>query len=112
MDITFDDPKLEKQCNNQKLLVRKQGPIRAKKIRQRLDDLRAADSLEEMKNLPGRCHELRGDRSGQLSLDLDGPYRLIFIPANKPNPTKQASGLDWKSVTAVSILEIENTHGK
>lgn len=40
--------------------------------------MRAAPTLEAMRNLPGRCHELRGNRGGQLSIDLDGPYRLLF----------------------------------
>lgn len=111
LDIVFDNPKLESQCNNHKLLVRKHGTKRAKKIRQRLDDLHAANSLDVMRMLPGRCHELTGDRSGLLSLDLDHPYRLIFEPANEPLPQKDDGGIDWVNVTAVRILRIEDTHG-
>lgn len=111
MDIVFDDSKFEKQCNDHKLLVRKQGPERAKKIRQRLDDLRAANALYDMRNVPGNCHELGGDKSGWLSLDLDGPYRLLFEPANEPIPQKSDGGIDWKNITAVSIIGIEDTHG-
>ena len=92
-------------------MVQKQGPIRANKIRQRLDDLRAADTLFDMKFLGGRCHELKGDRSGELSLDLDHPYRLIFIPNNNPTPNLPDGGLDWKQITSVLIIDIEDTHG-
>ncbi len=63
-----------------------------------------------MRNLPGRCHELVQDRAGQLSLDLDHPYRLIFAPANEPLPTKPDGGIDWTQVTAVNILGVEDTH--
>ena len=111
MDIVFEDSDFEKQCNNHKLLVRKQGAKRAKKIRQRLDDLRAASTLEVMRMLPGRCHELKHDRAGQLSLDLDHPHRLIFEPANEPIPLKEDGGLDWNSVTAIRILGVDDTHG-
>ena len=90
--------------------MRKHGPIRAKKIRQRLDDLRAAQVLEDLRHAPGRCHELKGDRAWQLSLDLDHPYRLIFEPANNPIPTKEDGGLDWTGVTAVIIIGVEDTH--
>ncbi len=93
-----------------KRLVRKHNEQRAKLIRRRLDDLRAAPTVEVMRNLPGRCHELKGDRKGQLSLDLDGPYRLIFMPANNPTPTKADGGLDWTRVTAVTVLEVSDTH--
>ncbi len=110
MDITFASRKFEKECNNHRLLVKKHGQRRAKRIRQRLDDLRAANSLEEMRHLPGRCHELIGDRSGTLSLDLDHPYRLIFAPANVPVPRKLDGGLDWAEITAVMIIGVEDTH--
>ena len=111
LDITFASDKFEKECNSQKLLVRQQGARRAKRIRRRLDDLRAADCLEDMRSLPGRCHELTGDRPGQISLDLDHPYRLIFVPANNPVPCKADGGLDWARVTAIEIIGVEDTHG-
>jgi len=58
-----------------------------------------------------RCHELKGDRTGQLSLDLDHPYRLIIEPAHDPIPRKPDGGLDWNKVTAVMIVGVEDTHG-
>jgi len=82
----------------------------AKRIRQRLDELRAAYVLEDMKLLPGRCHELRHNRAGQLSLDLIHPQRLIFEPANDPIPRKPDGGLDWNLITAVKIIGIDDTH--
>lgn len=84
---------------------------RAKLIRRRLDDLRAVETLEVMRNLPGRCHELKGNRAGQLSLDLDGPNRLIFVPYHDPIPKKPDGGLDWNGVTVIKVLGVEDTHG-
>ncbi|ODH00644.1 killer suppression protein [Nostoc sp. KVJ20] len=110
MDIVFNNRKFEKECNNQRLLEKNHGADRAKRIRRRLDNLRAANVLEDMRNLPGRCHELIQDRAGQLSLDLDHPYRLIFEPADEPIPTKPDGGIDWNKVTAVRILGVEDTH--
>jgi plasmid maintenance system killer protein len=110
LDISFVDKKFEKQCNQHRLLVQKQGPNRANKIRQRLDDFRAANSLEDMRFLGGRCHELKGNKSGQLSLDLDHPYRLIFVPGNDPIPRKEDGGLDWNQITSILIIGIEDTH--
>jgi plasmid maintenance system killer protein len=110
MDIVFNNDKFKKECNDQRLLEKSQGAVRAKRIRRRLDDLRSVNVLEDMRNLPGRCHELLYDRAGQLSLDLDHPYRLIFEPANEPIPVKADGGLDWKQVTTVRILGVEDTH--
>lgn len=111
MDIVFATAQFRKECNSYKLLVRRHGQRRANKIKKRLDDLRAANTLEDMVNLPGRCHELTGNRSGELSLDLDHPHRLIFEPANNPIPRKADGGLDWTQVTAVRIKGVEDTHG-
>ena len=110
MIVKFQNPKFQKECNNTRKLQKRQGDRRAKKIRQRLDDLKAAETLETMKSLPGRCHELRGDHSGQLSLDLDHPWRLIFAPDDDPPSLKDDDGIDWKNVKTVKIIGIEDTH--
>jgi proteic killer suppression protein len=111
VDILFHWSKLQKECNDQTLLVRRYGQRRATLIRRRLDELRAATVLEEMRFLPqARCHELKGNRAGQLSVDLDHPYRLIFAAAHDPTTTKPDGGLDWKHVTAVTIISVEDTH--
>lgn len=112
MDIIFRSKKLEKQLINHKDLVRKYGPKRAKLLEQRLTQLRAAATLKDLSSLPQiRCHELSGDMTGLLSVDLDHPYRLIISPANDPAPQKPDGGLDWTRVNAICIEGIEDTHG-
>ena len=111
VDISFEDNRFEQDCNNHRSLVRRYGDRMARVIRRRLDDLDAAETLEEMRNLAGRCHELIGDRAGQISLDLVHPERLIFVPAEDPLPTKPDGGLDWTQVRSVQIIGIEDTHG-
>lgn len=111
MDIIFSTNKLETECNNTKLLTKRYGPRRAKLISQRLYELRAANVLADIRYLPQpRCHELKGNRAGQLSVDLDHPYRLIFEPANNAVLLKPDGGLDWSKVTAILILGVEDTH--
>ena len=113
MDISFKSTKLEKEFNEGKRLKKVYGGIRAKKIRIRLSELRAAISLYDLGppyDGPGRCHELKGERKGQLSVDLDHPYRLIFVPNHEPVPRKVDGGLDWNQVTAIIITGIEDTH--
>lgn len=110
MEIVFRTRKLEKQCNDDREARRTWGDEQAQRLRRRLDDLTAAEHLGVMRNLPGRAHELKGNRHGQISLDLRHPYRLILEPANDPIPTKHDGGLDWDAVTSVRILGIEDTH--
>ena len=111
MEIRFQSRKLAKEANDLGLLRKTHGENRAKRIRLRLDALRAACVLEDLRNMPGRLHELSEDRAGQFSLDLDGPYRLIFVPDHNPVPRKADGGMDWNQITAVLVLEIEDTHG-
>jgi proteic killer suppression protein len=115
MDITFKNKKLEKCFNEGAQLEKTHGALRAKKIRLRLKELRAAISLMDLwppKSGPARCHELtEGKRSGQLSVDLNRPYRLIFVSDHEPVPVREDGGLDWSRVTAIKILGVEDTHG-
>ena len=112
MDILFKNKKLKKQFNE--ALDTTHGPIRAKKIRARLAAFRGARSLADFwppKSGQERCHELTtGARHGQLSVDLDHPYRLIFEPANEPAPRREDGGLIWEQVTAIRVLGVEDTH--
>jgi proteic killer suppression protein len=110
MEVTFKNNKFHKICHSERELIKKYGKNCARKIRVRLDDLQAATNLEEFKALPGRCHELKGDRKGQLSLDLEHPLRLIFEPLNEGIEKKNDSGMDWKLINAVKIIEVEDTH--
>jgi len=78
-----------------------------------LQELRAAQSPGDL--WPpygglGRCHELTGDRAGQLSPGLVQSYRLIFEPAHEPNLRRPEGGLKWPRVTSVRILDVEDTH--
>jgi len=110
VDIQFGSAKLAKECNSAKLLLKTQGEARAKLIRRRLDALRAAVVLDDLRNTPGRLHELKGERKGQFSLDLDGPYRLLFFANHNPVPACPEGGMDWTRITAVTILGVEDTH--
>ena len=111
MDIVFQSEKDKRLYADDKALRKKFGAVCAKKIRNRLDDLRDAANLVVMSTLPGRLHPLTGDRAGQLSLDVEHPQRLLFICADEPIPTKDDGSFDWSKVTKIRIVGVEDTHG-
>ncbi len=79
----------------------------------RLQELRDVDVLEFMRRLPqADCHELLGDRKGQLAVNVQFPFRLIFKIANEPVPVRDDGGIDWTRVTAIRILEVVDYHGR
>jgi proteic killer suppression protein len=111
VDITFATKKLESLFATDKARVREFGAERARTLNTRLTQLHDVENLEQMRSLPGRCHELHGDREGQLAVDVTRNYRLIFTPADDPSPAKPDGGLDWNAVKAITILEVEDYHG-
>ena len=102
---------MQKTCSSEKEMKREWGAPLAKKLQQRLMELKAADTLDDISRLPpARCHELKGDRKGELSVDVTHPYRLIFKPDHDPAPCKPDGGLEWTKVTKVLVLEVVDTH--
>lgn len=98
MDIEYRTKKLEKVCTNAYEAQKAYGSEMAEKIHQRIDQIDAADSVEQMIQFKvGRCHPLIGNREGQFAMDLKHPYRLVFEKAE--NETK-----------IVKIEQIEDYH--
>jgi toxin HigB-1 len=85
-------------CEDAEVATKKYGAEMARKIHQRIDEIRAATSVEMLVQFRiGRCHPLTGDRKGQYAMDLPHPYRLVFEKRNG-------------KLVAVEILEIVDYH--
>jgi len=56
--------------------------------RLKLDRLEAATGIADLAQLPGnRFESLKGDRTGQFSIRINGQYRICFDwPAGSPGP--------------------------
>ncbi|MBZ0168460.1 Plasmid maintenance system killer protein [Candidatus Methylomirabilis lanthanidiphila] len=111
MEITFISRKLQKVCNSEKEMRARFAKPLAERLQQRLAELKAADTLDDIRRLPpARCHELSQNRKGQLAVDLVQPKRLIFEPDHNPVPCKPDGGLDWSHVTRIRVIEIIDYH--
>lgn len=113
MIITFANNKLKKQLSEEKTMLKAHGAERTKLLKRVMTSLFAAENLAIFAppySPPDRCHELSGNKKGQLSIDLNGPHRLVFKPDHAPIPKREEGGLDWSMVTAIKILGVENTH--
>ena len=67
MKISFGDKKLEKMANDYRKCQKEFGQTRARLYNKRLLNLHNAQTLEDVRNLPGHYHELKDDRKGQWS---------------------------------------------
>lgn len=112
MKITFDDKKLAKLALDPNKCQKELGQVRAKLFNKRLGDLYNALTLEDVRNLPGRYHELIGTRKGQWACDLDHPFRLIFEPHENPIPTDDDGKYIWLKIKGIEVIEIIDYHGK
>ena len=110
MEINYKSRTLERNCTDPRFLKKTYNQI-AKRLNQRIKQLEAADNLGVMATLPGaRCHELKGNLAGCLAVNVSGNWRLIFRPEHDPIPQKPDGGLDWSSVTRITILKVEDYH--
>ena len=108
MQITYASKTIQRLCEEDKHQRKHLGEKRAKRLKNRLNELRAVANVTQLQL--GRPPPLTGDRVGQFSVDLDGPMRLLFEPTDQPPPTPEAGGIAWKQVSSVRILEIGDTH--
>ena len=83
----------------------------AKKVNQRMMELKSSPNLEVMKTIPAaNCHALKGDRQGEFAVDISGNFRLIFEPDHNPVPLKDDKSIDCIQVTDIQILGTEDYH--
>ena len=109
MQITYASKTIQRLCEEDKHQRKQLGEQRAKRLKNRLAELRAVENVSQLQL--GRPHALTADRAGQYSVDLDGPMRLLFEPTDQPPPTLPSGGIDWQQVSSVRLLEIGDTHG-
>ena len=110
MKITFNNKKLEKLVQNERKMVKEFGSLRAAILKKRLTQLEDAATLEAVRFYPGNYHELKNNRKGQWSCDLDQPYRLIFTPHENPIPTNEDGQFIWIEISGIEVIEIINYH--
>lgn len=108
MVIRFRTRRLQTIANDGKAARKELGKRAADLLRKRFDDLSAAENLDTMRHLPGRCHELKGNRAGQFAIDLEHPRRLVFEPLDEGRLAD--GGIDWSTVTTIEIIEIIDYH--
>ena len=110
MEVLFATRRLEQRLNSADKARKAYGDPMARKIALRLQQMHAARHLGDLRDLPGRWHELTGDLQGCLACDLTGPHRLIFRPTEEPPPRNSHGGLDWSAVDSVTITDIDDYH--
>lgn len=109
MEIQTETKKLQKQLENDSKLVKAFGSQVAKKIMQRITELRAAENLSAISHLPPpRLHQLTGDYKDYFAVDVSSNMRMVFRGLD-------ASGefcVDKDAIISIRIKEVTDYHGK
>lgn len=83
----------------------------AKKIKQRMRQLKSANNLSVIASLPAlRLHPHIGKNKGIWSIDIQKNWRILFKIDQDPIPTLEDGGVDIKKVTIVRIESITDPH--
>ena len=98
MEITYKNRKIGRVCTNASEALKCHGNLMAEKIHQRIDEITAVETIEEMlKFRIGGCHPLTGDRAGEYGMNLIHPHRLVFRMVKS-------------KINVVCILEVVDYH--
>lgn len=107
MEVLYADRRLQLTCESDRAMRRAYGAEGARKIRQRLQALRVAETLDDLFHMPGRCHPLHGDYAGCHAMDLHQGWRLVFRLMTYEEKAEQGLGKD----DAALVVEIVDYHG-
>lgn len=110
MEIHYRTKRLERSLTTDKGLSKTYGNL-AKKIKQRMQQLKGADNLYVIASLPAlRLHPHIGKNKGIWSIDIQKNWRILFKIDQNPIPTLEDGGVDIKKVTIVRIESITDPH--
>lgn len=105
MELTYKNDKLRKMCEEPKYnkeLIKKYGIDVAKKLPQRIKELKAFDCLNDVPStLPFRRHKLSGDLKEHFAVNINGQYRLIFRQKDNNIIIE-----DLKEIKEIEIMEV------
>ena len=110
MKVTFKNKKLEKSLTVHSDIIKAYG-VRAKKVKQRMDEIRASADVSTLMQIPAaNCHELKGNRKGIFAVDISGNWQLLFEPTCCTVPIKSDGSVDYQQIQSIKILEVKDYH--
>jgi proteic killer suppression protein len=105
VNLAFRTLKLREVCLSQTKAEAKYGYKVAKLLRERLADLRAAETVLEL--VAGRPREIPSKPHNKYAISLTDGYRLVLRVNHAEVPLQKSGQVDWALVTRVMILGIE-----
>ena len=108
MEIAFDSKALRTVCEVHDIAQTSLGDVVAHALRHRLADLRATTHVTDLP--AGHPRPMDGADRDHMAIDLSDGYRLVIAANHRKNPTTKFKDVDWRRVSRVKIVRIENGH--
>ena len=110
MNIDFKNNRIKKALSDAGEMQKQFGNM-AKKVSQRMEQLRAAPTLAVMQRYQAaRCHPLKGVRKGEWAIDISVNHRMIFEICHQPVPINKDGSVNTLKVTDIMIMETTDYH--
>lgn len=110
MEITYKNKKLKKKLTDDTEMIKSFGKI-AKKVKQRITQLKSADNLDVISKIPPlRLHPYKGNRQGTWSIDIQENWRICFETNEEPIPKLKDGSVDLKNILNIKIISVEDPH--
>jgi len=110
LELAFETKSLRDLCEKEEKARRELGPDVAHKLKHRVADLRAAESVKDL--VAGRPRETESANPGCFVIDLANGSLLAFCANHRKVPLLTSGGVDWARISRIKILRIENAHGQ
>ena len=109
MKILYKTNKLKKSLTVDRQIIKEYGTL-AKKIKQRMNELKAAENLAVIATLPAlRLHQYKGDTK-IWSIDIQQNWRILFELAQEPVPQLEDGGTALQEIKIIKIISVEDPH--
>lgn len=105
MEIAFETRTLRRVCEERNFAIQKLGENVAAKLRHRLADLRAAESIYDI--MAGNPRIINDGDASKIRINLTKNCFVLFCGNHVNNPRKNTDEIDWLRVRRIKILEIE-----
>lgn len=107
MRMVFSTDNIQAEANSFHLMVTRYGELKARRIRQRLDEIAAVAHLEDLAKLPATgCHCMEEDKSlvGVITIR---PAILVFGIAKNFDFDVDLTKAIWGKVVLVEIMSLD-----
>lgn len=104
MNLSFENKNIRLICEDETKAQEQLGMETALKLKSRIADMRAADSVTDL--VVGNPREITGWNFPAFQIDLSSDECIIFSPVHSKLPVLSEGKTDWHNVSRIKLISI------